>query len=135
MSAASAGVRIFNVTFDAVDPRRLAAFWARLLSATPAQVSDDLVRLAPDDPRLPHLLFLKVDDPRSAKNRIHLDLAAGDVDAELSRMLALGAVPVDPLDEEKPARRQANGLEWVVLADPEGNQFCVGAEPVQPPAG
>jgi hypothetical protein len=88
----------------------------------------------PDDPNLPghqecmifspdraqRLLFIEVADRKKAKNRLHLDLepAKGGRDAELARLLGLGATAVDD-------RRNPDGTGWVVLADPEGNEFCI----------
>jgi hypothetical protein len=66
------------------------------------------------------LLFIEVPEPRTVKNRLHLDLvpAAGTRDEELQRLLELGAREVDD-------RRRPDGSGWVVLADPEGNEFCI----------
>jgi predicted enzyme related to lactoylglutathione lyase len=67
---------------------------------------------------LPGLLsFQKVDDPTPGKNRIHLDLTAEDLDAEVDRLLGAGATLV--------AHRGDENFRWVTLADPDGNQFCV----------
>jgi hypothetical protein len=66
------------------------------------------------------LLFVRVPEAKQVKNRIHLDLrpTEGARDAELARLIALGAVPVDD-------RRTPDGAGWVTLADPEGNEFCI----------
>jgi hypothetical protein len=69
---------------------------------------------------------LKVDDPRSVKNRLHLDFRPDDQAAEVSRLLALGAQRVD-IGQGEPT--------WVVLADPEGNEFCVLGELTSHPQG
>ena len=76
------------------------------------------VRVARQMGGLPGLLsFQKVDDPTPGKNRIHLDLTAEDLDAEVDRLLGAGATLV--------ARRGDENFRWVTLADPDGNQFCV----------
>jgi hypothetical protein len=68
-------------------------------------------------------------DPTAGKNRIHVDLAAQDPDAEIDRLVGLGASPADDLVDGKPWWREGNGIRWVVLRDPEGNEFCVGSNP------
>ena len=76
---------------------------------------DDYVMVAVDDG--PRLGFQHVPEPTPGKNRVHLDLTAPDRELEVERLLVEGALPV--------ARHEVNGFVWVVLADPEGNQFCV----------
>jgi hypothetical protein len=68
------------------------------------------------------VLFIEVPEPKSVKNRIHFDLrpSAGSRDEELARLLALGATVVDDL-----RGKYGPGTGWVVLADPEGNEFCI----------
>ncbi len=66
--------------------------------------------------REPELTFVPVSEGKTSKNRLHIDLAPDDQDAEIERILGLGATRVDVGQREKP---------WVVLADPEGNEFCV----------
>jgi hypothetical protein len=65
----------------------------------------------------PTWLFSKVPEPKTAKNRMHVDLTAPDRDAEVARLVALGATRVADMDEW--------GYQWTVLKDPEGNEFCV----------
>ncbi|WNI14435.1 VOC family protein [Actinacidiphila sp. ITFR-21] len=106
-----------QVVVDAADPVALGRWWADALGW--AVVSDDAdeyeIRPAPD--RLPGLVFVRVDDPRTVKNRLHLDFRPDDRDAEVARFLALGARRADV--------GQGDSQTWVVLADPEGNEFCV----------
>jgi hypothetical protein len=88
------------------------------------------VRLqAPDELGVRLILFLRVDDPTPGKNRVHVDLAARQPQEEIERLLRLGASLVDDPVDGKPSWREANGIEWVVLGDPEGNQFCLGSIP------
>ena len=105
------------VTFDARDPRALATWWAR---QTGAQVVSDhdgeYVIVGPADGG-PALGFQQVPEPTPGKNRVHLDLEAPDRDLEVERLLGEGALHV--------ARHETPGFTWVVLADPEGNHFCV----------
>ncbi|GAA2297403.1 VOC family protein [Streptomyces kunmingensis] len=108
------------MTIDCTDPYTLAEFWASVLGGTLAE--DD----HPGDPEAQvhspaaHLLFIRVDDPRTVKNRVHVDLQPQDVtrDEEVERLLALGAT----LHED---HRRPDGQGWATLLDPEGNEFCV----------
>lgn len=79
-------------------------------------VTDDPTVLVEGPPGSPRFFFVQVPEPRSGKNRIHLDLRSDDPDAELARLLALGATVLD--DRRGPDH-------WVVLADPEGNELCL----------
>ena len=101
---------------DASDPVALGQWWRDALGWV--VVNDDPaeyeIRPAPD--RLPGLLFADVSDPKIVKNRLHLDLRPDDRDAEVARLLAMGATHADVGQGEQ---------SWVVLADPEGNEFCV----------
>jgi hypothetical protein len=65
----------------------------------------------------PTWLFAKVPEPKTAKNRMHLDVAAPDVETEVARLVELGAKRVADMEE--------SGYEWIVMQDPEGNEFCV----------
>jgi hypothetical protein len=118
---------IYNVTFDAQEPRTLGRFWSAVTSYTVAEEGDDFVRLrAPDERGVRHILFFRVEDPTPGKNRMHLDLATRDAGTGIDRLVMLGATLVDPLLEGKPRWREGNGTRWVVLQDPEGNEFCLG---------
>ena len=118
---------IYNVTFDAKEPRPLGRFWSAVTNYAIAEERDDFVRLrAPDERGVRHILFFRVDDPTPGKNRMHVDLATRDADAEIDRLVHLGAELVDPSLDGKPRRREGNGTRWVVLRDPEGNEFCLG---------
>ena len=108
------------VVMDAADPRGLAPFWEAATGRSVGFANDDIVSLRHPDDLLPDLELLHSDVPRSGKNRLHLDVAPGaddDRDAEVARLVALGATPADV--------GQGDGVTWVVLADPEGNEFCV----------
>ncbi len=122
---------VINVTIHARDPRRLAAFWSEVLGYPIVQDGDNLVRLAgPRTTGAPDLLFLRAEELAPTGGRFHIDLAASDTDVEVDRLLALGAQLVDGEDESgRPRRRDANGIPWVVLADPEGNELCLGHRP------
>jgi len=113
------GMHLENIALDARDPRRLGRFWEALLGGETLTETDDLVetRLAlPDGPFL-DLCLPRVADPRPEEPRLHLDVAGGARQAEVvDRALALGARHLDLGQGDVP---------WVVLADPEGNPFCV----------
>jgi Glyoxalase-like domain len=108
------------VVVDAADPAALAVFWAAAAGWPTGSRSDDVVRLHRPGGRPPDLDFVWVADAKTRKNRVHLDVApqlADTRDAEVSRLLGLGARHVDV--------GQGPTVTWVVLADPEGNEFCV----------
>jgi predicted enzyme related to lactoylglutathione lyase len=119
----SAALEIHEITFDARDPHALAAFWARLLEREirPGDMPQDDSVLVVPTPGQPGLLFLRVPEGKTAKNRIHFDLwpTSTKRDEQVARAAALGATVLDD-------RRQPDGKGWVVFADPEGNEFCVG---------
>jgi hypothetical protein len=109
---------------EAREPAALGAWWRAALDWV---VVDDDARwyeIRPAIDRMPGLLFLPVADPKTGKNRLHLDFRPDDQAGEVERLLALGAIRVDIGQGDAP---------WVVLADPEGNEFCVlSARPVGP---
>jgi predicted enzyme related to lactoylglutathione lyase len=107
----------YSVVIDAKDPRALAEFWSQVLEQPIVFEADDEVAVAKDKESPPALLFLKNDDPKAGKNRVHIDLNPTDQAAEVARVMALGARRVDI--------GQTGEETWVVLADPEGNEFCV----------
>ena len=116
--------RLVHLVVDADEPGRLARFWASALGWEVASEEPDEVDVCPPgfsypDPSALPLVFVPVPEPKTGKNRVHLDLAtesARHQAAEVERLLALGAVPADIGQGDVP---------WTVLADPEGNEFCV----------
>jgi hypothetical protein len=108
---------------DAKDPVLLGHWWQQALRwVVVNDVPDEFeIRSAPD--RLPGLLFVSVPESKAVKNRLHLDFRPDDQEREVDRLLALGATRVDIGQGERP---------WVVLADPEGNEFCVLSAPSMP---
>ncbi|MET7938169.1 VOC family protein [Streptomyces sp. NPDC005322] len=117
-----------HITFDAHDPYALARFWSRLTgyALEDSAPGDDEVLIVPDHPGVPGLLFLRVPDPKPVKNRVHLDIQppSGTRDGEVERLVGLGARVVDD-------RRTEGGMGWVVMADIEGNEFCVERSAVE----
>jgi Glyoxalase-like domain len=116
---------IFNVTFDCAEPRALARFWAAATGYDVVEERDDFARLKAADGRgVRHILFFRVPESKAGKNRVHIDLATREPAAEIERLIALGATLVD---EGTTAQwRTGNGTRWVVMQDPEGNEFCLG---------
>jgi len=104
---------------DAGDPVRLGRWWQQALGWVVVNDDPDEFEIRPAPDQLPGLLFVPVAEAKTVKNRLHLDFRPDDQDSEVDRLLALGATPVDIGQGEQP---------WVVLADPEGNEFCVLGE-------
>jgi predicted enzyme related to lactoylglutathione lyase len=107
-----------GLVLDATDPEGLAGFWTQALGLERLGAAGNYVYLASSG-ALPKLLLQKVSEPKLAKNRMHLDIQAADVDAEVERLEAIGAKRLEDQD------RCEHGCRWVVMADPEGNEFCV----------
>ena len=113
------------ICVDSTDPARIGAFWAPALGWRRTNDSADEVVLeppagSPEDGVSPDILFLRVPEEKSVKNRLHLDLRPDDQAAEVARLEALGAVRVDVGQS-----RAGDRVTWVVLADPDGNEFDV----------
>lgn len=110
-----------EVLIDCADAERLAAFWCEVLGWQVVDRDDGDVEIGSGDRGI-RIIFLPVPEPKSIKNRIHLDVHAndGDQEAEVERLIVLGASHVDVGQRD---------VDWVVLADPEGNEFCVLAGP------
>jgi hypothetical protein len=110
------GLKFDQICIDAADPTALGTWWSQALG-WPKEVDDDGdVVLRPPGGSGPEWLFLRVGDKRIVKNRIHFDFVPEDQHAEVDRLLKMGARHVDIGQGEQ---------SWVVLADPEGNEFCV----------
>ncbi|MEV6486439.1 VOC family protein [Streptomyces sp. NPDC051576] len=105
-----------QVVVDAADPVVLGRWWAEALGWVVVGEAPDEFEIRPEPDRLPGLLFVPVPESRTVKNRLHLDFRPDDQEAEVIRLLALGARTADVGQGER---------SWVVLADPEGNEFCV----------
>jgi Glyoxalase-like domain len=115
-------IRIQSLAVDSVDPAPLARWWSAALGWPLTFEDDDEIALEPPEEQrkgavLLEILFLKVPEAKSVKNRLHLDLRPDDQAAEVARFEALGARRVDV--------GQSDEHTWVVLADPEGNEFCI----------
>jgi hypothetical protein len=116
--------RITEIIVDCADPRSLARFWAGVLGyEVMPDEEEDIVEIRPAGTEaktsiVPSVVFIKVPEPKSGKNRLHLDVNTTDADqeTELQRLLSLGATRVDIGQGD---------VHWHVLADPEGNEFCL----------
>jgi hypothetical protein len=109
-------LRLWTVLIDAHDPRKLGTWWAEVLGWKVFHDTDDEFVITTEDMRFPGLVFLAVPEDKMVKNRIHLDFVPDDQAAEVARLESLGATRIDIGQGEQP---------WVVMADPEGNEFCV----------
>ena len=106
----------YTVVVDSRDPAAQARWWAEVLGYEILDEEPDEVGIGKDGKTYPSLLFVTVPEGKTVKNRLHLDLNPDDQDAEVERLLGMGATRVDIGQGE---------VSWVVLADPEGNEFCV----------
>ncbi|WP_306341612.1 VOC family protein [Pilimelia anulata] len=110
---------------DAVRPDAVAEFWCRVLGWRVVDRDDTVISIAAADGAWPAIDVVRVPEEKKVKNRLHLDLRADGVSTgeELARLLDLGARRVDV--------GQGPDVSWVVLADPEGNEFCLLSRTVQ----
>ena len=123
--------RISELVIDCLDPRGLAEFWCQILDWVVLDgSSDDEVEVGPPEAGFggpqPTLIFGRSTEPKTRKLRLHIDVnpTDRDQDAELQRLLAIGAVPAQI--------GQAGDESWHVLADPEGNEFCLLRRRIEP---
>jgi hypothetical protein len=109
-----------QIVVDSADAAVLAGFWSSLLERPVLDGANQFFAVIPaaEDGKFPALMFLAVPEPRSGKNRLHLDLVSVDRPAAVERAIQLGARKVGEFDEY--------GAQWTTLADPEGNVFDIG---------
>ena len=105
-----------QVNVDSSDPERLGRWWADVLDWVIVNDAAEEFEIRPAPDRMPGLLFVSVPEAKGVKNRLHLDFRPDDQAAEVRRFLDAGAKRVDVGQGDVP---------WVVLADPEGNEFCI----------
>jgi catechol 2,3-dioxygenase-like lactoylglutathione lyase family enzyme len=110
------GSRWHAVVVDATDPARLSRWWAEVLGYRVIDENANEVMVGSGEPASPVLYFVRAAEAKAGKNRLHIDLTPDDRNAEVERLLDMGARHVD-IGQGEPS--------WVVLADPEGNEFCV----------
>jgi predicted enzyme related to lactoylglutathione lyase len=104
---------------DSRDPEALAPFWATALGYVVAGSVENYVSLVPAGRPGPKLLLQRVPEAKADKNRMHLDIETDDIEALATRLVALGGSRLDGTVHEE------HGCCWIVMADPEGNEFCV----------
>ena len=108
-----------GIVLDCADPDKLANFWAAALGYTHLGTFENYAMLAPESKPGPKLLLQQVPEPKAGKNRMHFDIETPSVDAEAARLETLGATRISDEAVEE------HGNRWIVMADPEGNEFCV----------
>jgi catechol-2,3-dioxygenase len=111
---------IQNITIDCQDLEKLAEFWANTTGFQRTSSNDRYAVLVHPTVTYPRLLIQRVPESKTVKNRIHLDLGAQDRQAEVKRLVALGATEGETITEYD--------VTWTVMTDPEDNEFCVVAE-------
>jgi predicted enzyme related to lactoylglutathione lyase len=112
-------LRVGEVVMDCAEHGAVVDFWQAALGYERQEINEQYLALAPKEReigRVP-ILFQKVPEPKRTKNRVHLDFRSEDMASEVERLLGLGATFI--------AQRSLGQLTWTVLADPEGNEFCV----------
>jgi hypothetical protein len=105
-----------QVIVDCADPVTLGRWWAAALEWVVVNQDPEEFEIRPAPEQVPGLLFARVPEPKTVKNRLHLDFRPDDQVAEVARLEALGATRADIGQGEQ---------SWIVLRDPEGNEFCV----------
>lgn len=112
--------QVRSVVINTTDEERLAAFWSELLGVEVGRRVEGFVWLRPQRPGAYSLAFQQVDQPTEGRRRLHLDTSVSDLDAATARIIELGGSRVE--DHEVP------GFAWRVMADPDGNEFCISRE-------
>jgi predicted enzyme related to lactoylglutathione lyase len=110
-----------ELVLDCKEPQRLASFWREALDYRDHYMEANLAVLVPREGIASPLLLQGVPEPKAGKNRMHLDIVVDDVEAEVHRLLALGA---HRLDDDV---QSFGGTRWVRMMDPEQNEFCVSS--------
>ena len=105
-----------ELAIDSRDPTTIGKWWGEALRVEAEEDEDGDVRIRLGSGSAPTILFIRVPEAKTVKNRLHLDFRPDDRDAEVERLLALGATRANVGQGDE---------SWVVLADPEGNEFCV----------
>ena len=105
-----------QIVISAQDPATLGQWWCDALGWVVVDDEPPVFEIQPKPDEFPGIMFLPLDEAKSSKNRLHIDLRPDDQAAEVGRLIALGASRVDIGQGD---------ASWVVMADPEGNEFCV----------
>lgn len=114
-----------GLVLDCADPEKLAGFWAKALHYRPGPYQPPYIIMHPEAGSEPKFVLQRVPEPKQLKNRMHLDLWVDDMEAEAQRLIGLGArrLSKEPFEEI--------GSRWIVMADPEGNEFCLCQNPAR----
>lgn len=112
-------LEIENITFDCDDTLKMAEFWSGVLGLPINDDGNEFVQSISSNSGN-NWLFLKVPENKTSKNRMHIDFASDDREAEVQRLIDLGATQI--------ADKEEWGHTWTVMNDPEGNEFCVAAK-------
>jgi catechol 2,3-dioxygenase-like lactoylglutathione lyase family enzyme len=118
-----------SVVLDTVDPQAIAGFWQEALGYRLAADLGAFLVLAPRDrevPGQPVVILQRVDEPPAGKNRMHVDVHPADAEAHVAHLEALGATR---LGERVTELLESQGVWWQRMSDPQGNVFCVVADP------
>ena len=112
-------IRFYEIVIDCSNPLRLAPFWAEALGYEIDELEEDVASIEHPTDEGPAICFQRVPESKQGKNRVHFDLNVDDdeLDGAVERLISLGARQVDV--------GQGVDRSWVVLADPEGNEFCI----------
>jgi len=113
------GEATIGLVLDCADPEALAVFWSSALGLEGLGSAGTYVLLVSPTGALPKLLLQRVEEPKTVKNRMHLDIETPKVDDEVVRLEGLGARRIET------EARIEDGTRWVIMADPEDNEFCV----------
>lgn len=108
-----------GLVLDCIDPLALAPFWAAALDYRFLGHVENYALLVPDGRPGPKLLLQKVPETKSVKNRMHIDIETSDIEGEAARLETLGARRVSP------GAMSEHGSTWILMTDPEGNEFCI----------
>jgi hypothetical protein len=108
-----------GLVLDCREPKSLAGFWAAALGYVVIGGAGSYVMLLPENRPGPKLLLQQVPEAKTIKNRMHLDIHAVDIEAEATRLEALGG------RRAQPDQLREHGMSWILMSDPEGNEFCV----------
>jgi len=111
--------RKLELVLDCADPDRAADFWTAALGYERHGGAANYRSIVDPDGESPKIILQGVDEPKTVKNRLHFDIHIQDIESEADRLVALGAVRLqdEPFVE--------HGTSWILLADPDGNEFCV----------
>jgi predicted enzyme related to lactoylglutathione lyase len=114
--------RFHWIVIDSVDPAAIAPFWCALLGVEErGWFTEDYLLLSDGGGAVPKIAFQRVPEAKAVKNRVHVDIAVDNLAPAVARVIELGGSLVT-------GERELNGARWCVMADPEGNEFCLALD-------